>query len=383
MKGHGLRVVIAGGGVAGLETLLALRALAGDRVALHLISPGDEFVYRPLEVLEPFDQRAMVRIPWPRILNDLGVSHISAAFKDVDLDERRAQTTTGHSVPFDVLVLAPGGDARPAVARAITVGAPGGPDLLRQLLERLRAGAIKRLAFVVPPGITWSLPIYELALLTARFARRFGVDVDLMIATAESQPLEVFGGDAGEMVTELLDASSVHLRTDGLTKRSAGAHTWLELPATPPTDAMIALPRLLGPRITRLRSDGDGFLLVDHHGRVEREDDIYAAGDATSFPIKQGGLAAQQADAVAAHIARRAGADVEAKPFEPILRGMLLTGEAPRYLRRALAASASDPEISEHSPWWPPAKIVGRHLAPYVASYVSWGGVASASTADR
>ena len=379
MKGDRLRVVIAGGGVAGLETLLALRALAGDRVGLHLISPGDEFVYRPLEVLEPFDQRAMVRIPWAQILNDLGVSHFSAAFKEVDLDERWAQTTTGHSVPFDVLVIASGGDARPAVPRAITVGTPGASDQLRQMLESLRAGAIKRLAFVVPPGITWSLPIYELALLTARFARRFSADVDLMVATAESQPLEVFGAAAGEMVTELLDASSVHLRTDGLMKRSVGAQTWLELPASPPTDTMIALPRLLGPRITPLHSDGDGFLLVDHHGRVEGEDDIYGAGDATSFPVKQGGLAAQQADAVAAHIARRAGADVEAEPFEPILRGMLLTGEAPRYLRRALAASASEPEISEDSPWWPPVKIVGRHLAPYLANFVSWG----AATADR
>src|SRR5690349_6863152 len=101
MKGQ-LRVVVAGGGVAGLETLLALRALAGDRVALHLISPGDEFVYRPLEVLEPFDQRAMVRVPWARILTDLRVTHVSTSLRDVDLDRQRAHTTTAHSVPFDV-----------------------------------------------------------------------------------------------------------------------------------------------------------------------------------------------------------------------------------------------------------------------------------------
>jgi sulfide:quinone oxidoreductase len=80
----------------------------------------------------------------------------------------------------------------------------------------------------------------------------------------------------------------------------------------------------------------------------------------------------QQADAVAAHIARRAGADVEAQPFEPILRAMLLTGGAPRYLRLALSAAASVPELSEDSPWWPPVKIVGRHLAPYLAGHASW-----------
>ncbi|HZO77024.1 MAG TPA: FAD-dependent oxidoreductase [Solirubrobacteraceae bacterium] len=372
MKGSGLRVVVAGGGVAGLETLLALRALAGDRVRLHLISPGDEFVYRPLEVLEPFDQHAMVRIPWARIVDDLGVSHLSAVFTDIDFDQRRAQTATADSVPFDALVIASGGDARPTVPRAITIGTPGAPDLLRQVVERLRARAIRRLVFVVPPGVTWTLPIYELALLTARLARSVEADVDLEIVTAESQPLEVFGVEAGVMVRELLNASSVQLRVDGLMERSAGMHTCLELPPRPPTDAVIALPRLLGPRVTGLRSDDDGFLLVDHHGLAKGEEDVYAAGDATSFPVKQGGLAAQQAEAVAAHIARRAGAEVEEKPFEPVLRGMLLTGGAPRYLRLALTAAACETELSEESPWWPPVKIVGRHLAPYLAAHASW-----------
>lgn len=372
MTKNGLRVLVAGGGVAGLETMLALRALAGDRVRMHLISPGDEFVYRPLEVIEPFDQRAMVRIPWARILDDLRVSHLSTALKDVDPDGRLARTTTAQSVHFDVLVIACGGDLRPAIPRAITVGDPGAPRLLRQVVERLQVGDIKRLVFAVPPGVTWSLPIYELALLTARFARSIEVDIELAIVTAESRPLEVFGPEAGDMVTELLDALSVSVRTEGLVKRRAGRQTWLELPPGPPADEVVAMPRLFGPRISGLRSDDNGFLIINEHGRVEGEDDIYAAGDATSFPVKQGGLAAQQADAVAAHIARRAGADVEAEPFEPVLRAMLLTGEEPRYLRRALGAAASKPELTEDSPWWPPVKIVGRHLAPYLAEHVRW-----------
>jgi NADPH-dependent 2,4-dienoyl-CoA reductase/sulfur reductase-like enzyme len=35
------RVVIAGGGVAGLEALLALRALAADRVTMPVAQDGD------------------------------------------------------------------------------------------------------------------------------------------------------------------------------------------------------------------------------------------------------------------------------------------------------------------------------------------------------
>jgi len=367
-----LRVVVAGGGVAGLEALLALRSFAGHSVELILVTPDDDFVYRPLEVVEPFDPRAMVRVPWQRIAADLAVGHRRAGAQEVDLDGNRLRTTTAGELSFDVLIVATGATPRPAIPGGITVGAPGATERLRHLLGTLRAGHIRRLAFVVPPGVTWSLPLYELALLTARFAREAKQEVDLSVATAESEPLEVFGSGAGETVRELLDDSSVRLATNGLVQRRVGERTWLEPPAGPRADAVVAMARLAGPYLRGLPADGDGFLTVDEHGRVEGESDVYAAGDATSFAVKQGGLAAQQAEAVASEIARRAGAEVEARRFKPVLRAMLLTGEAPRYLRVALTAAASRPERSDQSPWWPPVKIVGRHLAPYLAGHVDW-----------
>ena len=48
------RLVIAGGGVAGLEAMLALSDLCGDRAELTLLSPEPDFVYKPLLVEEPF-----------------------------------------------------------------------------------------------------------------------------------------------------------------------------------------------------------------------------------------------------------------------------------------------------------------------------------------
>ena len=96
-------------------------------------------------------------------------------------------------------------------------------------------------------------------------------------------------------------------------------------------------------------------------------DDVYAAGDITDFATKQGGLATQQADAAAEAIAAAAGADLTPKPFRPVLRGILLTGSGQRYIRRGAAGDASD-SIESHEPiWWPPAKIAGRFLAPYLA----------------
>ena len=98
--------------------------------------------------------------------------------------------------------------------------------------------------------------------------------------------------------------------------------------------------------------------------------DVFAAGDITSFPVKQGGIAAQQADAAAEMIAANAGADLTPQPFRPVLRGLLLTGRQPRYLRHELTGGAGDASASSPEPlWWPPAKIVGRYLAPFLGDF--------------
>jgi sulfide:quinone oxidoreductase len=117
-----------------------------------------------------------------------------------------------------------------------------------------------------------------------------------------------------------------------------------------------------------LPSDPDGFVPVDAHGRVPGVGDVYAAGDVTTWPIKQGGLAAQQADAAAEAIAAEAGADVTPQPFRPVLRGVLLTGRGRRWIRRDLGGAEGEGETQRHALWWPPTKVAGRYLAPYLAA---------------
>lgn len=129
--------------------------------------------------------------------------------------------------------------------------------------------------------------------------------------------------------------------------------------------------RLVGPRLRGIPCAEDGLIDTDAHGRVAGLDGVFAAGDMTAFPIKQGGLAAQQADAVAETIAASVGADVDPQPFRPVLRGLLLTGGPPRYLRTDISGGAGDDStISGEVLWWPPDKICGRYLAPYLSSQV-------------
>ena len=143
-------------------------------------------------------------------------------------------------------------------------------------------------------------------------------------------------------------------------------------------DHVVALARLQGARLDGVPQTLDGFVPVDTHCRVRGLGDVYAAGDITTFPVKQGGIATQMADAAAQMIASRLGANLRPEPFRPVLRGLLLTGREPRYLRHAEDGDGGDAATTEPL-WWPPAKIVGRHLAPFLAGLA---GVQSAAEAE-
>jgi sulfide:quinone oxidoreductase len=126
---------------------------------------------------------------------------------------------------------------------------------------------------------------------------------------------------------------------------------------------IVALPLLEGPAISGLPGNDEGFMPIDDHARVVGVEDVYAAGDGANFPIKQGGIGTQQADAAAQDIVAGAGADLDPKPFHPILRGKLLTGESTLSMRQDVAGGAGEGVASADYLWWPPHKVSGHYLA--------------------
>jgi sulfide:quinone oxidoreductase len=144
----------------------------------------------------------------------------------------------------------------------------------------------------------------------------------------------------------------------------------LAQPAGRPVESqrVIALPRAVPGGVGGLPVDERGFILCDDHGQVQGTQNVWAAGDAIAFPIKQGGLAAQQADAAAESIAARAGAELTPQPFHPVLRGVLLTGRGSQWIRRDLGRPEAEGEARRHALWWPPTKVAGRYLAPFLAA---------------
>ncbi|HVD56461.1 MAG TPA: FAD/NAD(P)-binding oxidoreductase [Thermoleophilaceae bacterium] len=363
------RVTIVGGGVAALEAMIALRRLGEERVTIELVTPTPEWAYRPLVVAEPFGLGSATRYDLVRIARDHGAALHLAGVEAIAPQQRRLRTWDGRTFDYELLLIAIGAQPATSLPGSVTVQGPGYTGRFRTILRELEERRIRRVAFAVPTGASWPLPLYELALMTAaRVAERGLRRVELSIVTPEEQPLELFGPAASQAMRALLADRGVHLHT---ARHAASVHEGalaLVPGGSVDADRVVSLPRVRGPFLSGLPHDPEGFIPTDLHGLVDGQRDVYAAGDATTFPIKQGGVATQQADAAAETIAARAGADVEPTPFRPVLRGMLLTGSTSRYLRADVSGTAGDSSsTSEQALWWPPSKIAGRWLAPYLA----------------
>lgn len=363
------RIVVAGGGVAALEGVLALHESVGPHVDIDLVSSESDFVYKPLAVGEPFGVSGAWHMPLSDFVRNRAALR-PGRLASVDTERKVAVLDDGQALPYDALLVAVGARRREWLEGALHFGGPETAGEFADLLQELREGIISRIAFVVPAATSWTLPLYELAILTAAHAQEHELPgVEITIVTPEPEPLAVFGPTAGAAVSILLRERGIELRT----ARYPGRFEWATLPLQPTgvvhPDRIVTMPRLAGWEIPGLPADPDGFIPVDDHGAVFGAPGVYAAGDGTAFPVKQGGLAAQQADAAAAAIAESLGAAVTAEPFKPVLRAQLLTGLTPVYLRTSIDPREDEATTVGRRPmWWPPSKIAGRHLAPILAA---------------
>jgi sulfide:quinone oxidoreductase len=242
-------------------------------------------------------------------------------------------------------------------------------DLLHGLVQDIEGGYVHRLAFVVPSPLPWPLPVYELALMASERAWDMQTDLSITVLTPEEAPLAIFGPDVSRELSSLLADRKIEVVTsvqceipEAKTIRIHPGDRSLEV------DRIVALPELRGPAIIGLPSDSGGFIPINEYAGVSDVKRVWAAGDATDYPIKHGGAAAQMADTAARSIAALAGASVETREFEPVLEGVLLTGGSPRYLRGSTGGRSGPAELPklqrrDHSP-----KIAARYLAPHLAA---------------
>jgi sulfide:quinone oxidoreductase len=337
------RVVVAGGGIAALEFVLALRSLAGDAVELAVVAPDPDFVLRPALVAAPLGVGRYWRRPLSEFAEDIGFSLVTAGVRTVDHERRRIIDRVGDTVGYDTLVLALGARTLPAFDDAIHLGDADGAHGFRQLRDDIESGSVRRVGFVVPSRAGWTLPVYEAALLTAN-----GHDtVSVSLITPEDRPLERFGDEASDAVAAALAQAGVEF---------AGGSPRFD-PLT--VDRVVSVPLIRGPEIAGVPTTSlYGLIPVDGFGHVVGLPGAYAIGDATDFPVKQGEIACQQADVAAQSVAARHGQAATPKRFEPELRATLHTGRG-------------DPLLLNGGQG--PDKLPGAYLGPYLTR---WAGTA-------
>ncbi len=379
------KALIAGGGVGALEAALALRDLAGERVEVELYAPRREFVYRPFAVGEPYGGAGILRYDLADLAERCGATFRPGGILSVDAGAREAVVRDGERVAYDHLVLAPGARMLWAVPGAVTFWGAADEGGVADIVHRLRTGALRNVVFTMPGGGSWALPLYELALLASAVLAKSGIeDARLTVVTPEDAPLDLFGRAVAEQMAELLAERGIALLTGAHPVEFDGGALRIAPGGPLEADAVVSLPRLEGRRIEGVPHDADGFVPIDDHSRVVGAEGVFAVGDVTGFPVKQGGIATQQADAAAEAIAAAAGAALDPAPFDPVLRGVLWTGEGPRYLYGRPTGGHGEVSSLERTPSWPEVdgKIVGRYLSPFLAGLEQvkmgqWGRTAS------
>jgi sulfide:quinone oxidoreductase len=354
-------IVIAGGGIAGLEALAALRTYLGSGVRIELLEAATDLVERQRAVTAPFGGGAPRRFDLARIAADHHAHVRADRLASVDADAGEVRTVGGDALAYDALLVAVGATPDVAIPGSLTFSGPRDVAAYTKMLEDLRDGRMSRVAFAVPTTATWALPLYELALMTAEDLQAAGRrEVGLVIVTPEQSPLAAFGERIASHMWSLLAERAIAVEPDTVPLRAGPGGLLVAHGAAVQVECIVSLPRLGGPWVGGLPHDDEGFVPVDEHAAVKGVDGVWAAGDGTDFPIKQGGLAAQQADAAARAIAARLGADVAPTPFHPVLRGLLLDPRGRRFLDSTRGDMPATPL------WWPPTKVAAPHLGRYL-----------------
>jgi len=328
------RVVIVGGGFAGLETAFTLRAHLGDRVGLTLIADERDFLFKPNTIYLPFGgEEDKLHIPLAVPAERRGIELIPGSLAQARTLSKHVELADGTLVPYDYLVLATGAAMRPEeipglAEHAHTIWTPAQMRELGTALSHLRddveAGETRHVLFLVPPGNKCAGPLYEVVFMLETWLRRHHLrdSVCITFTTYESSYIQAFGPRLDAVVVEEFHERGIIGYTHQVATRvEAGrvdyangtAHTYDLLIAFPPYRAAVDYPHL--------PTDDRGFLLTEAGTRrVKGHEDVYAPGDGGDFPVKQAFLAFLQADAVADDIAARIDPASVPQPrrFDPV-----------------------------------------------------------------
>jgi NADH dehydrogenase FAD-containing subunit len=324
------RIVVVGGGFGGLESAFYLRMKLQDRAHITLVSDQDYFLFKPNTIYIPFGlpvEKLKIRLEKPTRRRH--IDFVQTHVREID---PVAQTVLGDraKLPYDFLVVATGAGMRPQeipglAEYAETIWTPA--DMLRlrgaysTLLAGAKEGKRRQVLFLVPPNNKCAGPLYEMVFMLDTWLKRQQARemVDIAWSTFEAGYIQAFGPRLDEAVTKEFEERSISgFKSYVVEKVEQGRVTYRNGQSLP-YDLLISFPPYVASTpFPPLPSDDRGFIATDPASRqVVGHPEIYAAGDAGDFPVKQAFLAFLQADAVAAHLSAQVLGTAPELDFEP------------------------------------------------------------------
>jgi len=326
------RIVVLGGGFAGLETAFLLRSKLGDRAEITLVSDQHDFLFKPNTIYIPFGRDpSSLLIPLRRPARRRDIRLVHATAQSITPGTRQVHLG-GRHLEYDFLVVATGSAMRPEeiaglAEHAETIWTPDQMLSLGRRLEqavgRARRDEEQTILFAVPPGNKCAGPLYELVLMTETWLRRRRVRdrFRLVFVTYEETFIQAFGPKLHDVVAEEFAARGIDGRTSVRLEGVATRETFFDGAGAIERDLLVAFPPYVAAARfdPELPTDERGFLLTEPtHRRVRGHERVYAPGDAGDFPVKQAFLAFLQADAAAEAIAGEVLGREPDAAFEPV-----------------------------------------------------------------
>jgi sulfide:quinone oxidoreductase len=326
------RVVVLGGGFAGLETAFTLRTSLGPAVDVTVVSDQSSFLFKPNTIYIPFgadEDSLLIRLARPLHRQQINLHHGQVV--GLDPDTRRIELSDGTTLGYDFAVIGTGAgmcpDEVPGLAEnASTIWTPADMRQLGARLQCLRSRALRGqrvdVLFLVPPGNKCAGPLYEIAFMLETWLRRQGVRdrVTITWSTVEPSFIHAFGPRLHDVVAGEFAARGIEAHTGEVVVKVGPEEVLYADGTTRHFDELVSFPPYVAAvHYDGLPSDDRGFLSCEPETRqVTGRPEIYAPGDAGDFPVKQAFLAFLQANAAADHLASNIGGGPFERPFDPV-----------------------------------------------------------------
>ncbi len=326
------KVVVVGGGFAGLEASFLVRMRLHDAVDMTLVSDRDTWVFKPNSIYIPFGaEPESLLVDLGKPLKKRSIAFYETRVREVDAGSRHVSFEDGTSLPYDFLVLATGSGMRPEEIPGLgehTESIWTSEEMLRlraalgDLRDRAARGEEREVLFLVPPNNKCAGPMYEMVFMLETWLRRQGVRdrVRITYSTFERSFIQAFGPRLHDVVTAEFAERGIEGHTEEVVTEVAVDEVRYAAGHARRFDTLISFPPYVSAvTYEGLPSDDRGFLETEFETRqVKGHPEIYAPGDAGDFPVKQAFLAFLQADAVAEHIAGEVERRAPRNVFDPV-----------------------------------------------------------------